>query len=384
MLEGLNPAPRIDAPKDWRPAIEFDGTNGEAITGSYPADDQPNFDEFLIDAGFDPAEIEIVGIPRTSRWQVYDGSWRTSYKFRFSKRSTAIDLPLLYAEAKKTKKQEVKKTNPDTALVIALADLQVGKVDHRGGTKELLERVFGVFDRVEAKLKANRYERVVLADVGDVVEGFSNAANEQQTFSNDLSLMEQVDLATTLLWDLTKRVAKYCPNIVYASIASNHCQFRINKQQVGKPGQDDWGVMIAKQIHRLATETGLPVKVLIPQASDESLAVDVFDDGFHILGIWHGHQSNRPEQVPTWWRQQAFGQQPVAAATIGLTGHFHHLRVQELGQSPNGGSRYWVQATTLDGGSNWWRLNTGEDSTTGLTTFELQRNTHFQGTVHKL
>ena len=70
MLDDLKPAPKVDAPNSWRPAVEFDGTNGEATTRGFLPDEQPNFDEFLVEAGFDPALIEIVGEPRTSRWQV--------------------------------------------------------------------------------------------------------------------------------------------------------------------------------------------------------------------------------------------------------------------------------------------------------------------------
>jgi hypothetical protein len=34
MLENLKPAQKIDAPKDFRPAIEFDGTEGVATLPS--------------------------------------------------------------------------------------------------------------------------------------------------------------------------------------------------------------------------------------------------------------------------------------------------------------------------------------------------------------
>jgi hypothetical protein len=172
--------------------------------------------------------------------------------------------------------------------------------------------------------------------------------------------------------------------VIYATVASNHCQFRLNKQAVGTPGEDDWGVFIAKQINRLSKELEMPIKVLIPEPSNESLALDVFEDKFHILGLWHGHQSARPEAVPTWWEKQAFGNQPVAAASIGLTGHFHHLRVQELGMHSNGGSRYWIQAKTMDQGSSWYRLNSGSDSQPGINYFELEKQKHFTGVVYSV
>jgi hypothetical protein len=195
--------------------------------------------------------------------------------------------------------------------------------------------------------------------------------------------MEQVDLATTLAWTTLRALSEYVPEIVYLSVASNHCQMRINKQRVGK-GTDDWGIHIGRTLARLSQEVGLPIKFVEPQPHDESLALDIFEDGFHILGLWHGHQSPRPDQVPTWWRQQAFGNQPVAAATLGVSGHFHHLRVVELGSTPRGTSRFWVQAATMDNGSGWWKRQAGEDSQPGLVTFFLEKQIDFTGTVYKL
>ena len=139
--------------------------------------------------------------------------------------------------------------------------------------------------------------------------------------------------------------------------------------------------MIAQQIHRLATVAEIPVTVSIPQPDDESLAIDVFGDGFHVLGVVHGHQVSRPEQMADWWRKSAFGHQAVAAATTLLHGHWHHLKITELGKSSNGGSRFMIMAKTMDNGSNWWRLTSGEQSSTGTVCFEFRDKEHFQGSV---
>lgn len=143
-------------------------------------------------------------------------------------------------------------------------------------------------------------------------------------------------------------------------------------------------MFIGRQLARLSREIGLGIRFIEPQPHDESLAHDVFGDGYHVLGLWHGHQASRPEGVPDWWRKQAFGRQPVAGATVGVSGHFHHLRVQELGSTPAGGSRYWIQAATLDNGSGWFRLNSGEDSQPGLVVFTLEQGRDFAGSVVKL
>lgn len=380
MLEDLEPAQRIEAPSNFRPAVEFDGSEGTATTEGMLA--KPDFAEFLAERGYSPDEYEIVGAPRTSQWQRWDGEWLTSYRFHFRKKVADVDLPTLFAEAKKTKKPKVAKPGKGKAFVIAPADYQVGKTDIRGGTKELIERVMESYDRIEEQLKVGKYEKIVIIDVGDIIESVSNTADQNQLQSNDLSPMQQVDVAASLMWELIKRAAKYAP-VVYGSVASNHCQWRHNRQTVGKPGKDDWGIVILQQLRRLATEVGLNVLFLVPHPEDEGFAYDVFDDGMHILGCIHGHQARRPDQVPTHWRQSTFGSQFLAPATLLLTGHFHHTRVQELGQAPNGGSRWWVQASTMDAGSSWFRRLSGEDSMPAITCIELHKGVYYQGEIKR-
>lgn len=379
-LGNLKPAEKITAPNNFRPSVEFDGNEGTATTPGFST--EPNFDEFLADAGFDPAEIEVVGVPRTSRWQRYDGEWLTSYKFQFRKRNPVSNLPLLLAEAKKKIKVTPIKSPAEKCLVVLWTDLQVGKVDYRGGTEEFVSRVATMQSRLLALVKKQKPERIIFADLGDTIEGFDNAASTQQLRTNSLSIMEQVDLAATMAWQTIKQLAKYAP-VTYASIGSNHCQWRVNKQVVGKP-TDDWAIFIGRQLAKLANETDLPINFIEPQPHDESLAIDVFGDGFHILGLVHGHQAARPDDMGKWWRGQAFGKQAVADATLLIHGHWHHLRVTELGSTPRGTSRFIVMGTTLDNGSGWWKLRTGEDSVPGLTTLTLEKGVDYSGQVVKL
>lgn len=388
MLEDLSkPAPKVSVPEGWSPSISFDASGGEATLPAVEGDAPTDVDAFLREAGINPDEIEIVGEPRISRWQVarpfpLEPAWMTSVRIRWVKRNAVINLPLLYSLAKKTKPVVPKSVQPGKALVILWSDLQVGKVDHRGGVDALIHRVAETQVRLLAKVKEQKPEKIIFCDVGDTIENFGNAADMHQLQSNDLSIMQQVDLATSLAWETLKMLSKYAP-ITYLSVGSNHCQFRVNKQRVGK-ATDDWGIHIGRTLARLSKEVGLPIQFFEPASHDESLAIDIFQDSFHILGMWHGHQSPRPDAVPDWWRKQAFGKQPVHAATIGVSGHFHHLRVLELGSTPRGTSRFWVQASTLDNGSNWWKTSQGEDSQPGLVCFVLEKDKDFTGTVWKI
>ena len=380
MLDDLKPASPV-SPAGWKPQVNFDEVLGEGQATTPGLYSEPNFDEFLRSAGYDPDVYEVVGnTVKTSKWQQReDGEWLTSFRFTFRLKNLAVDLPFLWSQARK----EAKKPKPvesDKVLVIVPADWQVGKSASRGGTKELLERIFTSFGNIEAQLKRGKYERVVILDAGDIIEGIENVASTAQLESNTMSPMQQTDLAASLMWDLLKMCAKYAP-VTYATVGSNHCQWRVNRQAVGRPGVDDWGVVIAQQLRRLAVETKTDVTFVMPQPHDESLTLDPFGDTFHIVGLFHGHQAKSPNAVEQWLSKQAFGNQAIKDFSIAVSGHFHHSRVEELGRAHNGGSRWWIQASTSDAGSDWYRLTTGSDSGTGISCFELQRNTVFSGTV---
>lgn len=385
LLSNLTPAPKVTAPNQWKPAVEFDGTQGEATTQGFLPDEKPDFDKFLIEAGFDPKEIEIVGEPRTSRWQVarpfpLDPQWLTAYRFRFRKIKAVIDLPLLYAQAKKTKPPVDKKTDSSKVLLVCWSDTQTGKVDQRGGTPELIKRIAEKQAKLEQHLKRNKYQKIVFLNVGDSIEGFDSGGNPIRT--NDLSLMQQVDLEATFEWETLKLLRKYAP-VDAASIGSNHCAWRSGKLRLGTE-QDDWGLHIQRTLARLSKETNLGVRFYEPAPRDESLALDLFGDQSFIVGLVHGHQTSKPESMAQWWRNQSHGDQPVKDADILIHGHWHHLRVVESGRK-NGRSRWIVQCPTLDNGSSWYR-NTmgGDDSDPGLLIIPIEHNEPFTGTVIKL
>jgi hypothetical protein len=379
MLENLEPAKVIKAPKDFRPGVQFDGNEGTATTEGMA--EQPNFDDFLLERGYPPEEYEIIGTPRTSQWQQREGGdYLTSYRFTFRKKALAIDLPNLFATARKNKNSVKSKKTTEKALVICPADLQVGKGASRGGHEELIARVFESFDKIELQMKRG-FEHIYILDMGDIIESFDSKAKFEQLSSNSLSPMQQTDLAASLMFELVKRAAKYAP-VTYGSIASNHCQNRFMGQAVGKPGLDDWGIVILQQLRRLTTELDMNVDYLIPQPDDEGFA---FQYGVNTIGAVHGHQAARPAGVTKWWSDASFGNQWASACDVLISAHFHHLALEELGQRHDGeGSKFWVQCPTSDNGSDWYRRKAGTDSSTGILTIELDKHVPFSGSVTKL
>lgn len=168
MLEGLEntPAPKVTVPEGWSPAISFDSEGGEATLPAVVEGTEPDVIGFLRDAGINPDEIEIIGEPRVSRWQVarpfpLEPAWHTAVRVRWRKRGATIDLPLLYALAKKTKPVTPKPVDTGKALVVLWSDLQVGKVDHRGGAEALIHRVAETQVALLNKIKEVKPEKII-------------------------------------------------------------------------------------------------------------------------------------------------------------------------------------------------------------------------------
>ena len=360
MLDNLQPAPKPEPTPFGRPAVEFDGNEGTATTNGLPTG--ADFKDFLVEAGYDPEQYEVIGNPRTSRWQRYDGEWLTSYSFHFRLKQGGESLDLLWSRAKKY--QPTKKETNKSTIVVLWSDTQTGKTGSRGNTTDLIERITQKQIELELFLKKHKPEHAVFLNVGDSIEGFENTGS--QSF-------------TTFQWETLKLLARHTNGVTAAAVGSNHCAWRRGKDKLGNP-LDDWGIHIQRQLARLAQETNLPVKFFEPQTYDESLAIPVYDE---ILGLAHGHQANRPDQIPNWWRGQSHGEQAVAEVTILNTGHYHHLRIIETGRK-NGRSRWWVQAPTLDNGSDWYRQRAGDDSDAGLAVYLLYPDKAFSGTVYKL
>lgn len=351
-------------PAEWRSRTTWDGEQGEIVTGPIVGAPLTDFGSILVQFGYDPELVEIVGKVNQWRKETPSGDWLTSYFFGVQSKRDRLDLPALYAEVGRTKRVVPKVVEGDRTLVVAWSDMQLGKVGSRGGTPELLERLAWKRVALERHVRARKLSSFVFVDVGDSVEGFENVA--AQMFTNDLSLPQQVDVAAVEMWKTLALLGKYGP-VDAVAVPSNHGAWRSGKQNLGRPS-DDWGLTVQARLEHSAGLVGLPVTFHRPEVWDESVALDV--RGVR-LGVHHGHQA-ACDQMPRWWAGQQHGAQALADADVFLSGHYHHLRVQPTGRSMRTGkSKWWLQAPTLDNGSDWFRNRSGDDSDPGLLVFEI-------------
>lgn len=353
----------LSVPAEWRARQTTLGDEAEIVTG--PTRDGQTHRELLEQFGYNTDEFEIVGTVNQWRKQQSNGEWLTSYFFKVAPREARLDLPALYAASTRRPKTPLKATADDGRVtVVALSDVQAGKTGSRGGTPELIDRLVEKREKLARELKRRRPERTVLAEVGDLFEGFENVASQQ--FTNDLSLAQQMDLAATEVYEFVTLMARH-GHVDIVAVPSNHTAWRRGKSELGRPG-DDLGLFVHKQVRKITTAARIDADWTIPAEHDESAVLDIHGTR---LGVTHGHRAN-PGKLIDWWAKQQHGGQPVGAADILLSGHYHSLTVMPTGRNPyTGKAKWWLQAPTLDNGSDWFRNQAGEDSDPGLLVFDI-------------
>lgn len=293
-------------------------------------------------------------------------TWKPGAAERAEARRLAYDdIAPLFAE----KPPAVADRPRQGTYVVVISDMQIGKTDARGGTKETVKAVRSAIAQIA--LDAASYDEVIMVDCGDSTENFTNTVSQAQTC--DMGLVEQIRTAQAVLADCVRQLTMACPSVTYVAVPSNHCQVRtgIGRSSRANIAADDYGLLIQSNI-QMAVE-GRPgyegVSFLAPSPRLESLTVRTHDGT--VMGVTHGHAAGSKNRVADWFRGQAFGcVAGMQDARVLLHGHWHAFSVQTVGDS-----RQIICAPTVDPGSSWFRNASGESSTPALLTFELGAGT---------
>lgn len=335
----------------------------------------------------DPNSFEIVdNTVRMSSWQqtkkTEEGSETVnlySYRARFKRKVelvNEVDLQTLVNTVQRRAQEPMhfsRSQQSDLGVVTCFSDLQVGKTDHRGGTPELLDRAYESLERYTNYLQEHSPKKVLFADLGDIVEGFNSTASEM--FTNDLSIMDQVDLAHTIVSEFLTTTAENVEEVVAVGVPSNHAAWRNGKNYLGTPA-DDWGLHILRMIEKEYDKYSVfnHVSFKYPKIWDKSINVDLMGTG---VGMTHGDDwSGGPKGADAWWQKQQHGGGPTSRSDILVHGHYHTYETRMSGRTPEGRQKYIISATTLDSGSSWFANGSGgTDSEAGLTVFGVREGT---------
>lgn len=359
-------------PAAWQPYAEQVGQIGSAIV-KLPRPGATERD-LLIGAGFDPAEWQIKGPINTRKWMRYDGEWLYYYKFDVVAGESEelvqahIDDLTKYIRRRRPAARPFQSSGKDCFAVVA-ADWQIGKAEGGQGTDQTVDRVLSGIDQTKQRIKdlrriGRQMPTGALIGLGDIVEGCIGFYPAQQ-FNVDRTRREQGRIARELVTHAIDELHPLFDEFKIATVGGNHGENRHDGKSFTNSGDND--DVAAFEAVREAFTRGA-IDGLTWYIPDEELSMLVELGGVPV-GMTHGHMFRRGSTVQAkaheWWKNQAFGLQPVATAQILLSGHFHHFSAVSYGR------RTAIQAPAMDPGSQWFRFGSGEDSPAGFLTLRF-------------
>jgi predicted phosphodiesterase len=350
---------RDSHPEGWSPALEFDGIQGVATLP--PSDGVPDFDDFLKEQGFDPDEFEVIGSPRTSRWQRYDGEWLCAYRFSFRRKNEIekADIDELVKSARRAKPKKIEAVENERAYFIQITDLQAGQADG-DGAEGMVARALAIPQLVRDDLTALKKSgkaatSIFIPITGDLVEGVSGWY-ETQVFSVSLDRRDQVKLVRRLLMEILVDIGSLGLPVHVAVVPGNHGENRQNgKAYTTLHDNDD--VAVVEQIAEALKLSGNFDNFTWSFPGRERLSLTVELLG-HVVGLTHGHIARGGTgvegKVLGWFKSMAATRDPIGESDLLFTGHYHHARAQQLI-----GSTWWIQGGALCDTSAWFSQSAG-------------------------
>ena len=360
-----------EIPKGFEPGIEYDATGGVLKSVPRPAGDEPDHAELLAEFELDPAKWRITGL-RRSKWQRWDGEWLESFRASFIPSSGSVQVPvddLLEVVAKwkpqKPVSSPVKGSLSPVAYVVVLADTQVGKIDG-DGSEGIIKNVLHKTDLAVARLKEVRkagreIDTIYLPQLGDCIEGM-NSQGGKHIWRTDLDLTAQIRVYRRLLLHMVKTFAPLAERLIVPCVPGNHDEAVRVGNSMATTYTDSFALDAASAVaDALADHPDFKhVSFVFPKYDTLSVTLDIAGT---VVGLIHGHQCRG--KAVEWWKNMAHGQQDIGEATLLLSGHYHHLRIEQSGR------KTWIQAPALDGGSQWFENSSGQAAPAGMLTLTV-------------
>lgn len=366
----ITPTESPEAPRrargDHATGMEFDWNGRSGSLQTPPLEERPTtWDAFIRDAGLDPEEVDVVEPVQVRGWDAMKAGGKRKrmhyYRLTLQRRTPGLDIDSLVTAAFGRGPQHLApQTSTESAYVVALGDLQLGKVDG-DGVEGTVERFKDKTAAAVARYVQHYSGRVVyLIHLGDCIEGHvsQGGANSWRT---SLTTTEQVRLYRRLLLEQVRAFAEVAPRVVMVGVPGNHDEAHRPLMTYG----DSWAIdAVAAVSEALELAGGYEhVSMLTPKRDELTLTLDICGT---IVSMAHGHQFRGGVQGwRTWWQGQQHGRQDPGEADILLAGHKHHLTtIQE-------GPRTFIQVPALESESTWYRHATGAAGEPGIVTLEV-------------
>ena len=361
--------PRRAHPKGWEPGID---TAKGIVTAVSDRNEPPSdWSAIVRELGLDPAAW-TVDETQPVQVRTWDSGDRRLYYYRATvlpvvSGTDVPDIDALIREAKRRKPgKPPAEPLAERALVVALADWQVGKSDH-GGVEALVDRLIALKDAVPARVRAlaktgKPISHLYVVGMGDMVEG-CDGHYAMQTSSVLLDRRQQVKLVRRMLVSMLTEWARLPVTIVVGCVPGNHGENRKGGKAF-TTFEDNDDLAVFEQAAEVLGAAGFDdVHWVIPDG-DMTITLDVCGT---VCAFAHGHQF-RGSGIPlnkarAWWKDKEHAMHPVGDARVLVFGHYHHLQVLQ------DGPRTILGCPSNDGGSRWFEEMGGPTTACGTLTF---------------
>lgn len=357
------------SPQGWEPGIKYEADGSRLVTlppspaladeaswaaavRALGADVPDGYRVRLVEAKYDPAawHRDSEGEDAVTR-----PIWR--YRFAVEVAPARLDVDELLAAVRRPKAKP-EQADGQTFGFFA-GDLQLGKPDG-DGSAGTVERFYGSLDRALTRYKQLRKRGqvapVLLGWVGDCIEG-TESQGSRLLARLDLTITEQVRVYRRLMAEQVAAFAELAP-VHVAVVPGNHDEAKRVGDQLATRYDDSWAIEGAAQVADVMAAKGYDIGWTFPGRDGLHLTVDA--SGTRI-GLLHGHQTRGKMQ--TWLANKALDREPIGTCDLVVSGHFHTLRLEQLGPTT------WMQTGALDGGSTWWTHKGGLSSPPAALTF---------------
>jgi predicted phosphodiesterase len=358
-------------PAGFEPGIEYDSTGGVLKSVPRPAGDEPDHAELLAEFELDPAKWRITGL-RRSKWQRWDGEWLESFRATFVPQTCTsfvgaeelLDIVAKWKPSNASRKPQNALVSP-VAYVVVLSDTQVGKIDGEG-SEGIIKNVLHKTDLAVARLKELRkagreIDTIYLPTLGDCIEGM-NSQGGKHIWRTDLDLTAQIRVYRRLLLHMVKTFAPLADKVIVPCVPGNHDEAVRVGNSMATTYTDSFALDAASAVaDALADHPDFKhVSFVFPKYDTLSVTLDMAGT---VVGLIHGHQCRG--KAVEWWKNMAHGQQDIGDATLLLSGHYHHLKIEQSGRKTH------IQVCALDGGSQWFENSTGQAAPAGMLTLTV-------------
>lgn len=346
--------------------VEVSGNSATVTTNAQPGEvNEGTAAEYLRKEGLDSSEWQVTGFKR-SEWGDPD-SPKESCSFTFKRVGSGsdrepVDVDALAESYARAYPLEAPRegSGDGSCFVLALGDFQYGKADG-DGVEGTIRRVFSCINNAAARLEEFRRSHdisdVHIAFLGDCQEGFVSQGGNN-AWRTTLPLTEQIRLTRRTMLHAMGVFAPLAGNLSIVSVPGNHDEaVRFGSSTTTFDDSFATESLIAVQdAARLVGEPLDHVKFYVPETDDLSVTLE---RGNTVFTHHHGHKWPRGKHF-TWWREQAFHNDNLAAADVLLAAHLHQAHIEA------DGGRLFAQIPALESESTWWRLSHGSVGAPGV------------------